>query len=80
MPNPASDADQLRFAQLRDRMFDSLTKNLPSAFMESAGAQSRKGFRDKLMESDIIISIVECCAYEALCIEEESRGRHPQIP
>lgn len=76
MPDPKSDADQLRFAQIRGRMLDGLAKNLPQFFVESSGAKSREDFRDRLCSSDMILAIVDACAYEAQCIEEErSRTR-----
>lgn len=75
MPDPTSDADQLRFAQIMDRMFNGLVKNLPDYFLEQSGAKSRMGLRDKLVASSSIMSIIECCAYEAQCIEEEARRR-----
>lgn len=72
MPDPTSDADQLRFAQIRDRMIQGLINNLPMAYIEGSGAKSRIGFRDKIAESPMLLTIIETCAYEAQCIEEEN--------
>lgn len=71
MPDPTNDRDQIRFAQIRGRMINSLVKNMPQTYVESSGAKDREEFREKLAESSIILSIVDCCAYEAQCIEEE---------
>lgn len=76
MPSPLSDTDQLRFASIRSRMIESTAQNLPTPFMEQSGAKTRDELREKLAESKSIMAIIECCAYEALCIEEEKkRGR-----
>lgn len=71
MPDPKSDRDQLRFAQIRERLLNGITKNMPSYYVEASDSQSRKGFREKLMESDLVLHLLECCAYEVLCMEEE---------
>jgi hypothetical protein len=73
MPDPNSDADQLRFAQIRSLILDSLVKNLPEVFLEQSGAKSRKGLRDRLAESEFLVAVIEVCAFEALKIEEEAR-------
>ena len=75
MPNPNSDRDQHRFAQIRSRMLDGLVENLPEFMVTSSGAASREEFRDKLCESSTILAIIESCAYVSQSIEEEkSRG------
>ena len=71
MPDPHSDKDQHRFAQIRSRMLDGLARNMPQVYVESSGAVSRSKFRDKLIESDMILTIIDACAYEAQCMEEE---------
>ena len=71
MPNPASDSDQLRFSQIRSRMLEGLAKNLPEYFLESSGAKDRDELVDKLRDSPLVVSIIDSCAYEAQCIEEE---------
>lgn len=76
MPDPLSDADQLRFAQIRGRMLDGLAEHLPSHMVEAAGVKTRTEFGDKLKESDSILSIVEVCAYVAQTIEEERARVH----
>lgn len=78
MPNPNNDKDQHRFAQIRGRMLDGVAKNLPDYFVEASGAKDRADLRIKIMESESILNIIDCCAYEAQCIEEEEgrRGRN----
>ncbi|MGD9726496.1 MAG: hypothetical protein AB7L09_02855 [Nitrospira sp.] len=71
MPNPRSDRDQHRFAVIVARMMKSVADNMPPHFVEISGAKTRDEFRAKLSESDSIMSIIECCAYEAQCMEEE---------
>jgi hypothetical protein len=71
MPDPSSDADQLRFAQIRGRMLDGLVEHLPSHMVEAAGVETRAEFGDKLKESDAILNIVEVCAFVAQTIEKE---------
>ena len=71
MPDLRSDQDQHRFAQIKLRMLDSLAINAPSYLVSGAGVKTREEFRQKLDESPTILSIVECCAYEAQRMEEE---------
>jgi hypothetical protein len=52
-------------------MLECLVKNLPQVFLESSGANTRDEFRENLCESSFVVAIVEACAYEAQCIEEE---------
>jgi len=66
MPNPNSDANQLRFAQLRDRMLEGLAENCSEMFMARSGAKTRPELLLKLRESASIVEIVECCAYVCL--------------
>lgn len=75
MPNPLSDTDQLRFASIRSRMIDGAAKNLPEIYLKHSGASNRDGLREKLIKSDSIMAIIDCCAFEALRMEEEGR-RH----
>lgn len=75
MPNPTSDTDQLRFAQIRSRMLDGLAENLPDYMVESSGAKDREDFVEKLCKSESIVRIIDVCAYVAQAIEEERSGR-----
>lgn len=77
MPDPKSDKDQHRFIQIRERMLDGVAKNLNEVFMHPSGAKDRAQFRAKLMESGAILGIIECCAYEAQCMEEERGACKP---
>lgn len=69
MPNPKSDRDQIRFAQIRGRMVQGITKNCTDAFLKASNSD-RASLADKLAESAMIMEIIDCCAYEAQCIEE----------
>lgn len=71
MPNPGSDADQLRFAQIKGRMLAGLAEHLPPYMIEASGAKSRAELASKLASSDSILNIIEVCAYVAQTIEEE---------
>ncbi len=71
MPDPKSDADQLRFAQIRSRMLDGLVKHLPKFFYASSGATTPEELRDRITASDTFLAILDTCAYEAQCMEEE---------
>lgn len=73
MPDPRKDADQHRFAQIRNRMLEGLARNLPEYFIESSGATDRDDLIDKICESAMIVNIIDACAYEAQCMEEESK-------
>jgi hypothetical protein len=73
MTNPPSDTDQLRFASIRSRMIDGTTKNLPEIYLEHSGASNRDELREKLIKSDSIMAIIDCCAFEALRMEGEGR-------
>jgi hypothetical protein len=73
VPDPLSDIDQLRFVSIRSRMLDSAAKSLPTLFLEQSKATSREDLRAKLCESVSIMAIIDCCAYEALRIEEERK-------
>lgn len=76
MPNPLSDIDQLRFASIRSRMIESASQNLPALYMEQSGAKTRGELRERLISSASIMALIDCCAYEALCIEgERKHGR-----
>lgn len=71
-----SDAEQHRFTSIRSRMLYNVSENLPSIYVEQSGAKSRSEFRQRLTASDSILAIIDCCAYEALKIEQErSSGR-----
>lgn len=75
MPDPTNDRDQLRFAQIKRRMVERLMENLPPFYIEELGVKSNKGLLEKLAESDFLMAVLESCAYEAQCIEEErARG------
>ena len=71
MPDPNNSADQLRFAQIRSRMFNNLVKNLPPSFMEHVGVKSKIKLKDKLYESNFLIAVIDSCAYVAMEIEKE---------
>lgn len=73
MPDPLSDIDQLRFAAIRSRMLDSAAQNLPTIFLEQSRAKGREELRTKLCESAAVMALIDCCAYEALRIEEERK-------
>lgn len=75
MPNPSSDADQLRFVAIRSRMIDAAAKNLPELYMKHSGANTREEFREKIIKSDSVMALIDCCAFEAQRMEEEGRGR-----
>ena len=76
MPDPLSDRDQHRFAQIRSRMLEGLVLNLPRHMMESSGAKTHEEFKERLCESDAILAIIEVCAWVSQTIEEEkARGR-----
>lgn len=73
MPNPSSDADQLRFAQIREHMLNSVAENIPEIYMTPSGAKTRADYRARLADSAAILAIIDCCAYEAQRMEERSR-------
>lgn len=75
MPNPKSDADQLRFSQIRSRMMEGISKNCSSLFLDQTAASTREDLVELLIQSPMIVEIIECCAYEAQCIEEERSGK-----
>jgi hypothetical protein len=78
VPDPRSDADQHRFAQIVGRMLDGVAENIPDFYMKSSGAKDRSEYREKLGQSDAIRTIIECCAFVAQTIEEErARGKRP---
>ena len=75
MPDPTSDSDQLRYAQIRSRMLDSLAENLPPDMVDASGAKTREAFKARLCESESVVRIIEVCAWVAQTIEEEKGGR-----
>lgn len=75
MPDPKSDADQLRFAQIRSRMLEGIAKNCSLAFLDHSAATSRSELALLLSQSPTIVELIDCCAYEAQCIEEERSGK-----
>lgn len=75
MPDPKNDTDQLRFAQIRSRMVEGIAKNCSKLFLEQTTAAARDDLAELLRQSPMIVEIIECCAYEAQCIEEERSGR-----
>ena len=76
VPDPKSDADQLRFAQIRSRMLDNLVKHLPDYYIKIAGLGKRDDLRDKMAASDSIMCIIDSCVLTAQEIEgERSSGR-----
>ena len=77
-PNP-TDQEQHRFSQIMGRMIDSAARNLPSDFMKASGTSTREELRVKIMEAHSILSIIKCCAHEALLIEQAAY-RSPRKP